>query len=290
MAQVGNHFLCVLFPGLGDFPPPYAAQPPESFDTQLPDIRPSDVKALGDLLPELAFLLNVPEVAPLPGLRDSGIQQEAAEEPQKMSVGDVTSSNLVKSSSVPNDKCATKGPCLSESGASKANPNEEAPEATSPDDRDPEESEPDTEEFETLEGGTADVVPFQEVSEVRTSRSVLGTSSSSPGVAPSHSPIPSLAPLSRSEGQCPLSPEDLCADHSSSLPDFLTADFYIDESMPSSYTESSYTTGTVGYGRGHAVKGHHVIVAELQRRLEEKGAAIVELQVPSVDGRSRQVP
>ncbi|XP_022248429.1 RB1-inducible coiled-coil protein 1-like isoform X2 [Limulus polyphemus] len=58
--------------------------------------------------------------------------------------------------------------------------------------------------------------------------------------------------------------------------DFLTADFYIDESLPSSYTESN---GTSGAGRGsHMVKSHHQVIAELQKQLEEKHSTLLDVQ------------
>lgn len=64
--------------------------------------------------------------------------------------------------------------------------------------------------------------------------------------------------------------------------EFVTAEFYIDESMPSSYTESS---GTAASGPRHhlpLVKTHHVITAELQQQLEDKNTAIIALQVRTI--------
>ncbi|KAK8720137.1 hypothetical protein OTU49_013550, partial [Cherax quadricarinatus] len=60
--------------------------------------------------------------------------------------------------------------------------------------------------------------------------------------------------------------------------EFANAEFYIDESMPSSYTESG---GTAASGSRHPaalVKTHHVVTAELQQQLEDKNTAIIILQ------------
>ena len=78
--------------------------------------------------------------------------------------------------------------------------------------------------------------------------------------------------------QDPLqSPESLVTSQ-----EFVTAEFYIDESMPSSYTESNATSGTTASSSRHLpplVKTHHVITAELQKQLEDKNSAISVLQV-----------
>lgn len=55
--------------------------------------------------------------------------------------------------------------------------------------------------------------------------------------------------------------------------EFFSADFFIDESMPSSYTESNGTT------RGsQTMKSHHVLIAELQRQLEDKASTLISVQ------------
>lgn len=64
---------------------------------------------------------------------------------------------------------------------------------------------------------------------------------------------------------------------SSDLMDFQSTEYYIDDSMPSSYSESNATSPLL---RGHRmVKSHHVVVAELQRQLEEKSAALASTSV-----------
>lgn len=78
----------------------------------------------------------------------------------------------------------------------------------------------------------------------------------------------------------PQSPESVVTSQ-----EFVTAEFYIDESMPSSYTESNGTTGTTASSTWHPplVKTHHVITAELQKQLEDKDTAIFSLQVSRAD-------
>lgn len=61
--------------------------------------------------------------------------------------------------------------------------------------------------------------------------------------------------------------------------EFVTAEFYIDESMPSSYTESGGTANSSSRHPPSLVKTHHVITAELQQQLEERDAIITTLQV-----------
>ncbi|GFU06749.1 RB1-inducible coiled-coil protein 1 [Nephila pilipes] len=54
--------------------------------------------------------------------------------------------------------------------------------------------------------------------------------------------------------------------------DFQGTEYYIDDSMPSSYTESNATSPLMRGNR--LVKSHHVVLAELQRQLEEKNEAL----------------
>ena len=50
----GTHFLWNLFPGIDDYPPPFAAKPPTAFDDLLPVIQPLDIDYLKECVPELA--------------------------------------------------------------------------------------------------------------------------------------------------------------------------------------------------------------------------------------------
>lgn len=86
-------------------------------------------------------------------------------------------------------------------------------------------------------------------------------------------PPPVLVP-----GESDISPTDRTHSPESlaTSQEFMTADFYIDESMPSSYTESNGMTGIVKHP---SLKSHHIVTAELQHQLEEKHTLINLLQV-----------
>lgn len=59
--------------------------------------------------------------------------------------------------------------------------------------------------------------------------------------------------------------------------DFQSTEYYIDDSMPSSYTESNATSPLML--RSRMVKSHHVVVAELQKQVEDKNGALVDTAV-----------
>ncbi|KAK3611507.1 hypothetical protein CHS0354_016441 [Potamilus streckersoni] len=59
LVVLGRHFLQSLFPGLEDFPPNFATEAPKEFDYCLPSITESDIAMLRDAVPELSELLNV---------------------------------------------------------------------------------------------------------------------------------------------------------------------------------------------------------------------------------------
>nr|XP_022314385.1 RB1-inducible coiled-coil protein 1-like isoform X2 [Crassostrea virginica] len=58
--EVGNHFLQSLFNGLQDLPSSFATEEPKAFDQHLPPITPDDVTMLRKEVPELAQDLQVP--------------------------------------------------------------------------------------------------------------------------------------------------------------------------------------------------------------------------------------
>ncbi|XP_056017602.1 RB1-inducible coiled-coil protein 1-like isoform X2 [Ostrea edulis] len=58
--EVGNHFLQSLFNGLEDSPSSFATEKPKVFDQHLPPITPDDVTMLRNEVPELANDLQVP--------------------------------------------------------------------------------------------------------------------------------------------------------------------------------------------------------------------------------------
>ncbi|OQV20469.1 RB1-inducible coiled-coil protein 1 [Hypsibius exemplaris] len=54
----GSHFLLTLFPGLDQFPPQFAATPPEVFDSFLPPLTEDDLKSLLDRIPDSLSLTH----------------------------------------------------------------------------------------------------------------------------------------------------------------------------------------------------------------------------------------
>ena len=60
-AKIKKHFLSKMFPGMDDFPPPFAGDCPNRFDNRLPDITLADVEQLRQKFPDLAKSLSVPE-------------------------------------------------------------------------------------------------------------------------------------------------------------------------------------------------------------------------------------
>ncbi|ELU18827.1 hypothetical protein CAPTEDRAFT_226747 [Capitella teleta] len=56
-----HHFLQALFPGFNDMPPDFATESPSTFDDQLPSIQAEDLDFLKQKVPELAQNLTVPE-------------------------------------------------------------------------------------------------------------------------------------------------------------------------------------------------------------------------------------
>ncbi|KAG7153514.1 RB1-inducible coiled-coil protein 1-like, partial [Homarus americanus] len=126
------------------------------------------------------------------------------------------------------------------------------------------ESETDTEEFEKVgcSGGSDGTFSPMEVAGVLLPFNRPGTVATRGNVASPASPQdPAISPESMLTSQ-----------------EFVTAEYYIDESMPSSYTESGGTAASCSRHPPPMVKTHHVITAELQQQLEDKNSAILNLQ------------
>ncbi|XP_048256219.1 RB1-inducible coiled-coil protein 1-like isoform X1 [Haliotis rufescens] len=60
LTELGKHFLQSLFQGFEDIPPVFATEAPEEFDQRLPPITDDDIKMLRDSVPELADRLSIP--------------------------------------------------------------------------------------------------------------------------------------------------------------------------------------------------------------------------------------
>ncbi|GAV07168.1 hypothetical protein RvY_17043 [Ramazzottius varieornatus] len=54
LSSYGSHFLCGLFPGLDQFPPQFATNPPVQFDSSLPALKEADLRQLLDRVPSLS--------------------------------------------------------------------------------------------------------------------------------------------------------------------------------------------------------------------------------------------
>ena len=67
-SKIKKHFLSKMFPGMDDYPPPFANDCPEKFDNRLPEITLSDVEELRQKFPDLAKSLSVPECNALSNL------------------------------------------------------------------------------------------------------------------------------------------------------------------------------------------------------------------------------
>ncbi|XP_035228857.1 RB1-inducible coiled-coil protein 1-like isoform X2 [Stegodyphus dumicola] len=138
--------------------------------------------------------------------------------------------------------------------------------------------ESDGEEFETVERyGTSPVDICTQLIDSKRSVSGPRPTSSSDVIAVNksrdkHQPKISKA---RSDGDA-ISPIQERLKSSESLlvsGDFQSTEYYIDDSMPSSYTESNATSPLLRGNR--MVKSHHVVLAELQKQVEEKTGALI---------------
>nr|CAD7437975.1 unnamed protein product [Timema bartmani] len=243
-SQFDGHFLNTLFPGMEDFPPPFATQAPSIFDSGLPKLSLEDIHLLKQELPELTFSLTLPDLESITQFFliksvAGTLKSESKEETSTLEehiVKVVTESVLV----------GNLGPTLlqqidSEKGF---------------------ESETDTEEFEKL-GQSPVELRFDSKQTAAVTGHVTEAQMGDPsiiaalevGVPADRRSLPSLllpSPSSTHSQAPPPTPQE-----------FVTADFYIDESMPSSYSESS-----------HNVQ----VVPELQRQLEDTHTLVALLQ------------
>ncbi|KAK7069828.1 Autophagy-related protein 11, partial [Halocaridina rubra] len=291
--QFSSHFLASLFPGMDDLPPEFATQPPDKFDDNLPRLTRENIEQLRAVLPELASLLVVGEVVAVPPLLQAALRSQLTNSHTpcsgtfvKEGSGDVyasavTTANSVTPRNTPDRDSDLRSQQLRPSSLT----------------REHHESETDTEEFEKVgcSGGSDGTFSPMEVmpdarSSMKTKQHFSSQASDSKHIKLDGGPelymhSESTNDDNRSQGnvvtamspQDPLqSPESLVTSQ-----EFVTAEFYIDESMPSSYTESNATSGTTASSSRHMpplVKTHHVITAELQKQLEDKNCAIVSLQ------------
>ncbi|GLG97015.1 Uncharacterized protein GBIM_03857 [Gryllus bimaculatus] len=258
--QFSGHFLNSLFPGMEDMPPPFATQAPSPFDAQLPKLTLGDVHLLQEQLPELAPFIYLPDVDAITNFfltksvlgttkvenKETMTQVQAGpSEPQSLQSADVSVS---KPSPI---SIQTSAPKEVDRGF---------------------ESETDTEEFEKVGQSPIKLTCSEATEEMPASPRVAGQASA---VALLEVGVPEVKKL-----QASPSPSSSCSMHSPSLThshlsaqhhqqtqqEFATTEYYIDDSMPSSYTESS------------GAKCHHPPASELQRQLEDMNTLVALLQ------------
>ncbi|XP_063594910.1 RB1-inducible coiled-coil protein 1-like [Penaeus indicus] len=287
LQQFSSHFLTSLFPGLDDLPPDFATQPPDKFDDTLPKLTGEDIEQLRSVLPELASLLFVGEVVAVPPLLQTALNGRHTQTPRSSGTFVKEGSGDVYASAVTTANSATPRNTPDRDAVSRGQP--VRPSSLS---REHQESETDTEEFEKVgcsAGSDGTFSPMEVMPEGRGSVKTKhhfptqtsdskhikldGGSAQLPGTAQEELRQGSVAAVPPRD--TPQSPESVVTSQ-----EFVTAEFYIDESMPSSYTESNGTTGTTASSTWHPplVKTHHVITAELQKQLEDKDTAIFSLQ------------
>nr|QSV39522.1 autophagy associated protein [Locusta migratoria] len=289
--QFEGHFLNTLFPGMEDMPPSFATQAPSVFDSGLPKLTVDDVDRLKSELPELNISLSLPDLGAITqfflsksvsGTMKTEEKEDTALEDRLVKV--VTDAGLA----------SNLDPALLQTGevdtvvrvhTSSPISLQEATAVKEPDRGF--ESETDTEEFEKVGQSPVDL-GF----DTRQTRPVTGAASHSEpsaeqgheGESGSTAALERVATLevgvrcesagsahalptpSPSPAPSPCSPSS--AHHQSQLQqqEFTTTDFYIDESMPSSYTDSN------------SVRCHSQGASDLRRQLEDVNTLVALLQ------------
>lgn len=250
-SQFSKHFLHALFPGMDDLPPPFATRNPRSFDDNLPPLSSEDLEVLRKALPEMSELLQTPDTVELPTvvLQSSDAMQSCGDDALQPEV-------KASSSCIPGHASCQELP-LEEAKYQT----EEAMKSTS--------SEKDChdgacpEDCEHTPKLAMSDDEFEEVAD-----------EPSPGLKADAADILGM-PVPQDAILC--SPDSL--GHTSH--DFQTADFYIDESMPSSISDSNgivpVTPSTVPPSSAAPAQQDHA-AAELQRQLDERSAALLAAQ------------
>lgn len=249
-SQFSKHFLRTLFPGMQDLPPPFATRNPKPFDDHLPPLAPEDLELLRNTLPNLPELSDLLVSVLLPAFPEVPFRLPCGSaDAHPGSAGEASSEMR---SCGPSSQCEMRSPDpdavkASTLQASQSGSQEGRADCSESDDheRTPKLAESDDE--------------FEEVCET-----------------PSSMARPEETPLDVTrQDAAVLSPDSL--GHASQ--DFMTADFYIDESMPSSYSDSNGVAATSGTAPASLARcPQDILTAELQRQLEEKTAALSSAQ------------
>lgn len=257
-SQFSKHFLHALFPGMDDLPPPFATRNPRSFDDNLPSLSPEDLELLRNALPEMSELLRTPEPLVLPAtvLQSPGTIQHCGS--RSSQVDTETSSGMQQSL------------CCSQR-------QQQQPLETTECQVDvPVQTNESTAEGDCHDGASA--VDHERTPKLATSDDEFEDVTDDP------SPIGLKAVTSDILGIAAPQDTVLCSPDSlgHALQDFQTADFYIDESMPSSISDSNGVAplpSTAVPSSAVAAPSQQVgIATELQRQLDEKSAALLAAQ------------
>ncbi|RXG59599.1 RB1-inducible coiled-coil protein 1 [Armadillidium vulgare] len=329
--QHGSHLLLTLFPGLkrGDVPP-FATEKPEPFDQNLPQFSKESLELLREMVPELSHLLTFEEPIAVPSIVEAGLRMnENVNTLTPSSYGkDAASAELFTSAVASSLKGSLTHHTLERTNIRESSQKEHSTSRPSSLVRDQPESETDTEEFEKVCGSISDGTysPTEcilETKSLKTKHSLPSQPSDSKHIKldSSHVDVPLetcelLEPESIPHKKSTSSPECVISPSSQLSPEeFISPDFYIDESMPSSYSESTGTTTTTSSsvdagGRNHRyhypyhryphlqshrisaaaggqVRGHRVVSSELQKQIEEKDMTVAKLQNELESSRSQ---
>ncbi|KAH6921453.1 hypothetical protein HPB50_000601 [Hyalomma asiaticum] len=304
-SQFSKHFLHALFPGMDDLPPPFATRNPRSFDENLPPLSAEDLEVLRKALPEMSELLQPPDTVELPtvALQSSDVMQSCGDDASKPQA-------KASSSSPQRDSCQERPPEASTEEAMRSTTSEkDCHDGACPEDRertpklavsDDEFEEVPDEPSPGIKADSADIlgmpVPQDAILCSPDSLSTTSEKDCHDGACPEdRERTPKLAVSDDEFEEVPDEPSpgikadsaDILGmpvpqDASPLLPGLL-ADFYIDESMPSSISDSNgvvpVTPGAAATSSAMAAPAQQAqMAAELQRQLDERSAALLAAQ------------
>lgn len=282
---------------------------PEPFDQNLPPIMLEDLEVLKTRFPELAHFCEVPPPDPMPyvsqtdsafssnvpssktvedsaDLGERKYPEKEQSSPQKHAAPSGDYSSLPSEyASMPNEVFSLtsspfEDPLLPNSqldSASKRTKLQNSETLTEKVSSPIREVESDGEEFETVDryGPSIEIKPHSSSRKRSASAPRPNSTSEVININKITSDKGPKLSKARSDGDA-ISPIQERLKSSESLlasTDFQSTEYYIDDSMPSSYTESNATSPLLRSSR--MVKSHHVVVAELQKQVDDKNGALV---------------
>ncbi|XP_076341080.1 RB1-inducible coiled-coil protein 1-like [Tachypleus tridentatus] len=258
---ISNHFLFVLFPGMEDFPPAFALNRPEPFDQDLPNLFEEDIEYLKQKLPKFADELVVPPkellhcVSAVPPLSEYMTKGNQSCENESNKYCDIEKEVLAYGETLlrPSEFKQTDSQLSSATDGKKQS---------------------------VRDWKEASVEGFEHIGAVERTDTFLKPThkhkSADFGQKMSTKERQKIF-RTQSDGDIKtiskyFTSSDLYFE-SSGQP---TTDFYIDDSMPSSCTESNAASGP---GRGSLLKHKHELIASLQKQLMEKNTTLLNTQV-----------